>query len=272
MSWFRKKKPVSTLGAPRPGLRTAASTEPLLDPESRLPLEPRATPGYYPGYHTLDQQRFWDAATRDLLLDRVANTPPIRFFTHVEAATLTAVVARILPQDDRTEATFIPILPGIDKRLFLNQIEGYRYEDMPSDQEAYRIAAQAIEAMAEARHKRSFVVLKTIQQEEILQSIHDGAPLAAASAWKGLNLKRFWSMLVSDCCAVYYAHPWAWDEIGFGGPAYPRGYMRLEGGEAEPWEVDEQRYNWLAPDDTLSDRPQQTAEQESSHQGQAGTH
>ena len=62
-----------------------------------------------------------------------------------------------------------------------------------------------------------------------------------------MSVKRFWPMLVGDCSAVYYAHPWAWDEIGFGGPAYPRGYMRLEGGEPEPWEVDEQRYEWIAP-------------------------
>jgi hypothetical protein len=28
----------------------------------------------------------------------------------------------------------------------------------------------------------------------------------------------------------FYSHPWAWNEIGFGGPAYPRGYMRLAAG------------------------------------------
>ena len=27
--------------------------------------------------------------------------------------------------------------------------------------------------------------------------------------------------------AAFYSHPWAWNEIGFGGPAYPRGFMRL---------------------------------------------
>jgi hypothetical protein len=27
--------------------------------------------------------------------------------------------------------------------------------------------------------------------------------------------------------SAFYAHPWAWNEIGFGGPAYPRGFMRL---------------------------------------------
>jgi hypothetical protein len=37
--------------------------------------------------------------------------------------------------------------------------------------------------------------------------------------------------------AVFYAHPWAWNEIGFGGPAYPRGYIRLGIGHREPWEA-----------------------------------
>ena len=43
------------------------------------------------------------------------------------------------------------------------------------------------------------------------------------------------------------------NEIGFGGPAYPRGYMRLENGAREPWEVDEVRYEWAAPEGSLSD-------------------
>jgi hypothetical protein len=27
--------------------------------------------------------------------------------------------------------------------------------------------------------------------------------------------------------SAFYSHPWAWNEIGFGGPAYPHGFMRL---------------------------------------------
>ena len=58
---------------------------------------------------------------------------------------------------------------------------------------------------------------------------------------------------MQDAIDAYYAHPWAWDEIGFGGPAYPRAYTRLERGEPEPWEVEEQRYDWLAPRYAVSD-------------------
>ena len=68
-----------------------------------------------------------------------------------------------------------------------------------------------------------------------------------------MPVHRFWAMLMEDCVTAYYSHPWAWDEIGFGGPAYPRGYMRLENGLPEPWEKDEQRYDWNAPVDSLSE-------------------
>ena len=73
---------------------------------------------------------------------------------------------------------------------------------------------------------------------------------------------------------AYYAHPWAWDEVGFGGPAYPRGYMRLERGEPEPWEVEEQRYEWAAPPESASSLYEDVAGMEGHKpsQGQGGTH
>ncbi len=73
------------------------------------------------------------------------------------------------------------------------------------------------------------------------------------AAWQRLPVHRFWMLLVQDCAEAYYSHPWAWDEIGFGGPAYPRAYMRLERGEPEPWETDETRYDWSAPEWSVSD-------------------
>jgi hypothetical protein len=42
-----------------------------VDPKTGEPLAPLAQPGYYPGYSTLSQQKFWDAATREKVLKRV---------------------------------------------------------------------------------------------------------------------------------------------------------------------------------------------------------
>ena len=251
-----------------------SEAKPILDPTTGQPLPPLDQPGYYPGFSTLGQKAYWDAATRALVLKRVGPTEPLSFFSPSEAETMFAITERVLPQEDRTVERRIPILAGIDQRLTQNRMDGYRYEDMPSDQEAYRIAAQAFDEMARTLYGKRFHELETMQQEEILKSIHENKPAGAMELWGQMNVERFWALLVGDCASIYYAHPWAWDEIGFGGPAYPRGYMRLEEGEAEPWEVEEQRYAWVPPENTLSGQNEAkgSGAEHQTTPGQGGTH
>lgn len=233
----------------------------------------RKQPGYYPGYSTLSQRNFWDAATWQEIEKRVYNVPPIRFFNEYEAALMKAVCDRVLPQDDRLEEYRIPILNYIDERLFENKIDGYRYENMPTDRKAHRLGLRAIDGTALAIHGKPFIELDGLKQDFILKSIHDGKKLAAPDIWARMSIERYWHLLVQDCVAAYYAHPWAWDEIGYGGPAYPRAYTRLEGGLPEPWEVDEQRYEWEAPPDSSSDIYEESgAGTGTTHHGQGGTH
>lgn len=223
-------------------------------PDTHQPIQPTAQPGYYPSFSTLSQQAFWDEATRNVVLARVEQVPPVRFFTPEEARLMQAVCDRLLPQDDRDDAHKIPILNYIDERLYSRRIDGYRFEDMPPDHEAHRLGLQAIEAIAQHLYHTAFLQLDQTQQDTVLKSIHDAQPPAAHEIWQKMSVTHFWMLLLQDVLDAYYAHPYAWDEIGFGGPAYPRGYMRLEGGKPEPWEVDEQRYTWQAPPGSLSDR------------------
>lgn len=220
---------------------------------SKKPIGLLRQPGYYPDFSTLAQQKFWDAKTRDVILDRVRNIPPIRFFTHDEANLLKVICDHVIPQADRGAAHKIPIVPRIDKRLYENRHDGYRFADMPPDPEAYRLGLQAIEKIAHHLHGLGFVDLRPVEQDVVLKSLHDRKPAAGDEIWKRMPVNRFWMMLVQDCVEAYYAHPWAWDEIGFGGPAYPRAYMRLENGLPEPWESNERRYEWKAPDNSVSD-------------------
>jgi hypothetical protein len=244
-----------------------------LDEKTGRRRPPVKQPGYYPGYSTLSQRNFWDAATRNEIENRVHHVPPIRFFTPEELPLMNAVCDRILPQHDRLLEWRVPVVNYIDERLFKNQIDGYRYEDMPPDREAHRLGLQAIEETAKQVHGKSFVDLDPIEQDRVLKSIHDGEKLAAHEIWARMSIHRYWQLLVGDCVAGYYCHPWAWDEIGYGGPAYPRAYTRLEGGLPEPWEVDEQRYDWVAPPTTISDVYEETgAGSGTTHQGQGGTH
>jgi hypothetical protein len=230
-------------------------------------------PGYYPGFQTLSQQAFWDEATRKVVLNRVRNVPPIRFFTAEELPLLEAVCARILPQDDRDDAHRIPIANHIDERLYAGRIDGYRYDDMPPDGDAHRLGLQGIEAIAHHLYGESFVTLEPRQQEEVLATIHRDEPPAGEDIWRRMPPDRYWSLLVGDVLSAYYAHPYAWDEIGFGGPAYPRGYFRLEG-KPEPWEVEEQRYDWAPPPGAPSGdfQPRGGSHPGRAMSGQGGTH
>jgi hypothetical protein len=216
-------------------------------------IGPLKQPGYYPGFNLLMQKNFWDAATRELILERVDRVPPIRFFTSAQAGLLKIICDHVIPQDDRELASRIPIVPHIDNRLFENRHDGYRFAGMPPDGEAFRLGLSAIEQIAHHLYHREYARLSYLEQDEILKSLHDGKPAAAFEVWDRMPVHRFWSMLVQDCVEVYYAHPWALDEIGFGGPAYPRAYIRLENGLPEPWEQDERRYQWQAPANSLSD-------------------
>ncbi len=223
-----------------------------IDPRTGAPLAPRAQPGYYAGFSTLAQQEFWDAATRRVVLARVNEPPPLRFFHEEESRLMRAVLDRLLPQDDRDAAHMIPLLNWIDERLFAGRIDGYRYDHMPPDGAAYRLGLRAIDALARHLYGQPFIALGQTEQDDVLMSIHDGHPPVPDEIWRRLSPKHYWAMLLHDAVAAYYAHPWAWDEIGFGGPAYPRGYMRQERGQPEPWEVNERRYEWEPPPDALS--------------------
>lgn len=248
------------------------SQNPLTDPTTGKALPQRVQPGYYPKWNVMREYRYWDAATRNVVEERLQAPKPLQVFTPDEAATLTAVFDRVLPQDDRLPSQRIPLLPLLDQRLTDNRIEGYRYEDMPSDQEAYRLAVRALKIMAQEQYRSGFAALTVTSQEVLLQSLADGQPLAAGDLWAQMNVKRFWTLLVSDACSAYYAHPWSWNEVGFGGPAYPRGYMRLENGDTEPWEFPEERYEWAAPADSSSDHQGTGGKDDESYHGQAGTH
>lgn len=245
-----------------------------IDAAMGKPLQPRAHVGYYPRFSTLDQQEFWDEATRKVVLARVEHVPPLRFFSPAEARFMQVVFDHLLPQQDRDEAHRVPILNFVDARLYENRIDGYRFETMPPDRDAYRLGIRAIENVAHNKFAGGFLDLDPLAQDWVLKSIHDGDVETSSETWQRLPTHLFWMLLVQDAIEAYYSHPWAWDEIGFGGPAYPRAYMRLEHGMPEPWEVNEKRYEWKAPATSVSDRfePIGGQSEHSGTPGQGGSH
>lgn len=200
---------------------------------------PSRTP--YPGYDVLDKWSSpdWDDQTREVVRRRLLDVPPPRFFTDLERQRLEAVVARIVPQPERSPAERIPIVPWIDAKLHEDQRDGYRYEGMPPQREAWRGGLAGIEETAKALFDgKRFVDLESCAQDEVLRRIEHGDPPGAT--WKTLPARRFFtSMLCVTIVKTYYAHPSAWSEVGYNGPSSPRGHMRIWENGVDPWEAHE---------------------------------
>ncbi len=83
---------------------------------------------------------------------------------------------------------------------------------------------------------KGFVDLAPDDQDLILRHVELGE--IERADWGEMSAQRFFgTLLLRTVATIYYAHPAVWSEIGFGGPAGPRGYVRLGVGERDPWEA-----------------------------------
>lgn len=196
---------------------------------------PKSFVTLYPDYNVLEkwQTPSWNDVTRSVLEKRLGHVPVRRFFDERQWQTLVAVCDRVIPQPERSLP--IPIAPWIDARLFEGQGTGTRYASLPREPDAWRRGMDAIEAEAQQRYRRSFHGLDPAEQDILLRSLDNGE--TEASAWQSLPSKDFLRHIVLRAVVeIYYAHPAAWSEIGFGGPASPRGYVRLSANRRDEWE------------------------------------
>jgi len=193
--------------------------------------------GRYPGYDVLREQRHWDAKTRELVLERVERPPPIRFFADEEARTLHAFCDVVTAQESEPR---ILVLNYVDAKLHEGRRDGWQYFDVPDDDEVWRRVARGLDDEARAHTYASFADAPRKTQEGIVHrfaqaELHGGV-------WGTMNVARAGSIVMRYVVQAFYAHPWAWNEIGFGGPAYPRGYGAFGSphlGEEESWEARE---------------------------------
>jgi hypothetical protein len=193
--------------------------------------------GRYPDFDVFDAQASWDEATKRVVLARLDPPGPLRFFTAEEEPTLRAFCDTVLAQDCEPR---IPVAEMVDTKLAEGRLDGYQYADMPDDRDTWRLVLRGLEHTATQGYHTSFADCTETQREAIVAQFAQGR--LVGGAWDQLNVTRAWSVVMRATLAAFYSHPWAWNEIGFGGPAYPRGFMRLGGpgpegpGVREPFE------------------------------------
>lgn len=188
--------------------------------------------GRYPDFDVLESSRMWDEATRKVVLARVEPPGPLRFFTDGEEPTLRALCDTCTAQDAEPR---VPVAESVDTKLADGHLDGFQYADMPDDRQTWRLVLRGLDEVARDRGAASFADCGEHAREAIVGDFASGR--LQGGAWAELNVGRAWSVCMRAILSGFYSHPWAWNEIGFGGPAYPRGFMRRGAtGVREPFE------------------------------------
>jgi gluconate 2-dehydrogenase gamma chain len=162
--------------------------------------------------------------TRQVLTERLEapSRQPV-FFSADEYALLETVCNRLIPQDDGSQ--IIEIWGGIDDRLAQNKSNGWRYDTMPGDHEAYRRGLAGIEESAQALFQQSFQQLSGDQQDHIIGLVQSGD--APGQTWETMPSERFFEEMLAEAVENYYSHPLVQETIGYVGMADQPAWNRL---------------------------------------------
>ncbi len=180
--------------------------------------------GRYPDYDVFDGAPNWDAATKTVVEERMRHRQrTLTFFSAAEEATLRAFCDVLTAQDGEPR---IPVAEMVDETLHAGRLDGYQYDGMPDDRDTWHIVLRALDETARRRYgANGFAALDDEAREALVGQFASGT--LQGGSWEAVDVKRAFSVCTRAVLAAFYSHPWAWNEIGFGGPAYPRGYMRL---------------------------------------------
>ena len=195
----------------------------------------------YPDYNVLDKYDTvsWNDASRRAIDKRLHEVPPRRFFTEDEWTTLWAICDRIVPQRPGP-LTPVPIPAFIDQKMHKDEGDGMQEAGMPSMQECWRKGLLALDDESRRHFGSRFRELPAGRQETVLELVQKGE--VRSPEWEGMPAAKFFKgRLLRDIVTYYYGHPAGWNEIGFGGPAAPRGYVRMGFNRRDPWDAVERK-------------------------------
>lgn len=191
----------------------------------------------YPSYRVLDQQEHWDDHTRSIVSSRIVREHTYRFLTEEESASVRAI-ASVLTSDLRGQLLQY-VVCHVDEKLASSIGEGQRKPNVPPAPEFIRKGLAALDQSSYGFVFGPFATAGANQQTDMLRQCSNQT-LEPLDAWSGVPQRAFFKKMLTLTLEAYYSHPDVWSEIGYGGPAYPRGYVRADIGRLDPWEAKEE--------------------------------
>lgn len=178
---------------------------------------------HYPEFDVMEQKEYWDDHSREIVEKRLLKeAATYQSLTEREANTLFQFCSILL--DEQREEILRYILRHFDQKLSSDIGEGQRKKNIPP-----------APILIKGGLAELFEWGEPIEKKQVERMINDSHVFSCQEF--SVPIKDFMSKMLLVTTAAYYSHPVVWSEIGYAGPAYPRGYVRTEWGLTDPWEA-----------------------------------
>ncbi len=193
--------------------------------------------GHYPGFDVTVEADHWDPHTRDIVDRRlqVQSLQACQYLSAHEADTLMQLCGVLL--DDWRVPVLAFVVHHFDTTLQAGIGESQRKVGVPSDAVLIREGLSLMDQLCSQRYNVPFASIEEDSRRKVVQALIDGQVQLTNGNGASFPTADFMNKIWIDAVAAYYSHPAVWSEIGYAGPAYPRGYVRSELGLTDPWEA-----------------------------------
>lgn len=192
-------------------------------------------PSHYSSYDVMAERKHWDPHTREIVEGRLSSTTFIKlsFFNTYEAQHLFLLCTALL--DERREHIIAFVVNHFDSKLHSAIGESQRNASVPEQQILIRNGLRLLQEYLILTFNQSDINrLETETKKTFINQLLEGKITFSDCHFP---VKAFVKKVLNEAVSAYYSHPIVWSEIGYGGPAYPRGYVRSEMGLTDPWEA-----------------------------------
>lgn len=163
-------------------------------------------------------------ATRKALEKRIAKAKnKNRFFSYPQFLLLSVVCDILLDQDSANRLVNVAIF--IDDRLAEKATDGWRYNELPPDEQMYRLGLAGIDETAMLVYQKDFLRLAKFEQQKILELIQTGN--APGSIWIEMPPRRFFEELLAEATEIFFSYPSVQIGMGYTGMADAHGWQKI---------------------------------------------
>jgi hypothetical protein len=191
---------------------------------------------HYPRFDVMREEEHWDPHTREIVAKRLKSESfyPYQFLTQDEGDSLFRLCAILL--DDVRTPVLSYVVHHFDSTLQAGIGESQRKIGVPKQSALIRDGLALLDQVCNERYGEKFISLEESDQQQVVQQLVQG-DISLLSDAKQVPVRDWMDKILTEAVAAYYSHPSIWSEIGYAGPAYPRGYVRSEYGLTDPWEA-----------------------------------